>query len=77
VARFTPVGREGEIYGLYQTTGRAASFMSSLFWTLSIAIVGLFIGAGATIYGILGIIVVLVFGLVLLLRVHPEPKIAD
>ena len=77
VARFTPVGREGEIYGLYQTTGRAASFMSSLFWTLSIAIVGLFIGSGATIYGILGIIVVLVFGLVLLLRVHPEPKIAD
>jgi MFS-type transporter involved in bile tolerance (Atg22 family) len=51
--------------------------MSSLFWTLSIALVGLFIGSGATIYGILGIIVVLVFGLVLLLRVHPAPKIAD
>ncbi len=77
VARFTPVGREGEIYGLYQTTGRAASFMSSLFWTLSISIVGMFVGTGATIYGILGIIIVLVFGLVLLLRVHPAPVIAD
>ena len=77
VARFTPVGREGEIYGLYQTTGRAASFMSSLFWTLSIATVTALGVAGATIYGILGIIVVLVFGLVLLLRVHPAPKIAD
>ncbi|MCX8530079.1 MAG: MFS transporter, partial [Rhodoluna sp.] len=26
VSRFTPLGREGEVFGLYQTTGRAVSF---------------------------------------------------
>ena len=38
LARVTPAGREGEIFGLYATTGRAASFMSSALWTMFIAI---------------------------------------
>src|SRR5690606_809464 len=29
LARVTPAGREGEIFGLYATTGRAASWMAS------------------------------------------------
>ena len=33
LARLTPAGREGEIFGLYATTGRAASWMASAAWT--------------------------------------------
>ncbi len=58
LARVTPVGKEGEIFGLYATTGRAASFLSSTLWAVFIAILG------ATYWGILGIMVVLIMGLV-------------
>ena len=78
VARFTPVGREGEVFGLYQFTGRAVSFLSGSFWTVSIlaasAITGL---KDATIFGVLGLMAVLGVGLALLLRVHPNPKVLD
>jgi len=78
VARFTPVGREGEVFGLYQFTGRAVSFLSGSFWTLSIltatALTGL---KDATIYGVIGLMVVLAVGLGLLTRVHPNPKVLD
>ena len=47
LARVTPAGREGEIFGLYATTGRAASFLSPALWTLFILIFG------ATYWGIL------------------------
>jgi len=63
LARVTPEGRQGEIFGLYATTGRVASFISPALWTISIAIFG------ATIYGVLGIAVVLLVGAVLLLFV--------
>lgn len=68
LARVTPAGREGEIFGLYATTGRAASWLASLLW-------GVFIVAAANqiLYGILGITVVLAVGFVLLLFVR-APK---
>jgi len=71
LARVTPAGHEGEVFGLYATTGRAASWMSSLLW-------GVFIAAAAnqTLYGIVGIALVLVVGFVLLLFVR-APRSSD
>jgi UMF1 family MFS transporter len=63
LARVSPAGREGEIFGLYATTGRAASFISPGLWALFIAI------AGAQYWGILGIVLVVAVGLVLMLLV--------
>ena len=63
LARVTPAGQQGEIFGLYATTGRVASFISPALWT------GFIAWFGATIYGVLGIGLVLLVGLVLLLLV--------
>ncbi|WP_448006625.1 MFS transporter [Agromyces bauzanensis] len=63
LARVTPAGRESEIFGLYATTGRAASFLSPLLWSAFI------LAFGATYWGILGIMIVLAAGLVLMLFV--------
>ncbi|WP_084073010.1 MFS transporter [Demequina sp. NBRC 110052] len=63
LARVAPAGKEGEIFGLYATTGRAASWMAPLLWTVTIA------ATGATIWGVLGIIAVIVVGFVALLLV--------
>lgn len=72
LARVTPEGMQGEIFGLYATTGRVASFLSPAMWTLSIAIFG------ATVWGVLGIAVVLTLGLLLLLFVRlPAPRGAN
>ena len=67
----TPAGRESEIFGLYATTGRAASFLSPLLWSAFIA------AFGATYWGILGIVLVLVAGLVLMFFVRVPERIAD
>ncbi|WP_395245084.1 MFS transporter [Agromyces sp. MMS24-K17] len=67
LARVTPAGRESEIFGLYATTGRAASFLSPLLWSALIA------WFGATYWGILGIVLVLAAGLVMMFFVRvPE-----
>ena len=63
LARVTPEGRQGEVFGLYATTGRVASFISPALWTLFI------VAFGATIYGVLGIALVLLVGAVALLFV--------
>jgi UMF1 family MFS transporter len=63
LARLIPPGREGEIFGLYATTGRAVSFLAPAAFTASVAL------GGTTIFGILGISLVLLFGLILLLPV--------
>jgi UMF1 family MFS transporter len=63
LARVTPAGREGEIFGLYATTGRAASWMASGAWTVLIAL------TAQTAFGILGIVAVLIVGFLLLLPV--------
>ena len=67
LARVTPAGKESEIFGLYATTGRATSWMSSALWTITIA------ATGATIWGTLGIIAVVLFGLVLMWFVKEAP----
>lgn len=64
LARLSPPGREAETFGLYATTGRAASFLAPAMWALSITIFG------ATIWGTLGVIAVVALGLVLLLFVR-------
>jgi UMF1 family MFS transporter len=71
LARVTPAGRESEIFGLYATTGRAASFVAPAMWTLLITL------TGATIWGTLGIVAVLLAGLVLMIPVRlPRPAAA-
>jgi UMF1 family MFS transporter len=78
VSRFTPVGREGEVFGLYQLTGRAVSFMSGTMWTLSITVAAIFLGDGKhTIWGIWGLMIILIVGLFLLTRVHPRPTVLE
>lgn len=72
LARVTPVGHEGEVFGLYATTGRAAGWMASLLWGVFIAV-----AANQTLYGILGIALVLAIGFVLLLFVKPPARVAQ
>jgi len=67
LARVTPTGMQGEIFGLYATTGRVASFIAPGLWALFIALFG------ATYWGILGITIVLAVGLFLLLLVKLPP----
>lgn len=64
LSRLIPPGREGEIFGLYATTGRVVSFLSPAAFGAAVAL------GGATIYGILGIGVVLLIGLLLLIPVR-------
>ena len=71
VARFTPAGREGEVFGLYQTTGRAASFLSPGAWWVATTIAAAMGATATAIYGVLGLMVVLLVGLWLLLQVKP------
>ncbi|MEY4741398.1 MAG: hypothetical protein RL672_148 [Actinomycetota bacterium] len=78
VSRFTPAGREGEVFGLYQTTGRAVSFLSGTLWTVSISVAHTAFGVkDATIWGIWGLMLILGVGAWLLSRVHPKPAVLD
>ena len=60
-------GREGGLFGLYATTGRAASFLAPALFGVAVTV------GGSTRYGILGVVVVLVAGLVLMAFVRREP----
>lgn len=73
LARLIPKGREGEIFGLYATTGRAVSFMAPAMYGAFIWIGTRIVGEGAGYWGILGVVTVLAAGLILMLRVG-EPK---
>jgi UMF1 family MFS transporter len=65
------------VFGLYQTTRRAISFLSGFFWATAITIAAVATGEeNTTIYGVLGLMVILVVGLALLLRVNPNPKVS-
>jgi len=66
LARIIPAGREGEVFGLYATTGRAASFLAPTAFAIMVTVFG------ATYWGILGIVLVLLAGLLLLLPVHAK-----
>jgi MFS transporter, UMF1 family len=71
LARITPPGREGEIFGLYATTGRAVSFLAP-------GLFGLFVGiTGDTRFGIIGIALVLLGGLLLMLPVRAKQSQID
>ena len=63
LSRVAPVGREAEVFGLYATTGRAASFLAPLAFSTFILI------GGSQAWGILGIVLVIGIGLALLLPV--------
>jgi len=65
LARLAPPGHEGQLFGLYATTGRAVSFLAP---TLVGLCTQLF---GSERAGIVGILVVLGLGLVALWPVHP------
>ena len=65
LARLAPPGREGELFGLYATTGRAVSFLSPALFGLSVTVFG------AQRAGIVGILLVLTLGLVALWPVRP------
>ncbi|MFE9580499.1 MFS transporter [Nocardia sp. NPDC006044] len=68
LARLAPPGREGQLFGLYTTTGRAVSFLAPTFFGL---FVWIFDNDRA---GIIGIILVLAVGLLALLPVRsPDP----
>jgi len=67
LARLATPGREGELFGLYATTGRAASFLAPALFGIAVTV------GGSTRYGILGVVVVLVAGLVLMAFVRREP----
>ena len=67
LTRIAPAGREGEVFGLYATTGRAATFLAPTLWGIFIVIFG------AQYWGILGIILVLVVGLALIIPVTAPP----
>lgn len=78
LARRIPAGRDGEIFGLYATTGKAATFLSplmfTLFITIGVAVLGE--GANAQYWGILGIVLVLLVGLLLLIPVKSTVEAA-
>ncbi|GAA4369210.1 MFS transporter [Paeniglutamicibacter cryotolerans] len=71
LARLAPESQEGELFGLYATTGRAVSFLAPAMFAWAIVLATPMAGDGAQRYGILGILVVLAGGLLLLLPVRP------
>ena len=64
LARLAPPGREGQLFGLYATTGRAVSFLAPTLFGVAITVFG------AQRAGIAGILVVLAAGLVALAPVR-------
>ena len=70
MVRVAPEGREGQMFGLYATTGRAVSFLAP-------ALFALFSGLFGDRVGIVGIALVLLVGLIALLRVRPPEQAAS
>lgn len=68
LSRLTPRGQEGEIFGLYSTTGRAASFLAPALFALFMNLLG------AQIWGIVGIMVVIALGLGMVLPLTAAPQ---
>lgn len=77
LSRIIPEGKEGEMFGLYATTGRAVSFMSPAAYSLAIAFGALATGMPrneSSHFGILGLSVILFAGLLLTLQVKRTNK---
>jgi UMF1 family MFS transporter len=68
LARLIPAGREGEVFGLYATTGRAVSFLAPTAFALFVTV------GGEQYWGILGIVLVLFIGLLLLIPVRAKQE---
>ena len=64
LAQVAPPGREGEMFGLYATTGRAVSFLAP-------GLFALFSGLISDRVGIVGIAIVLLAGALAMIRVSP------
>jgi UMF1 family MFS transporter len=79
LSRIIPAGREGEVFGLYATTGRAVSFMAPAMYGLFLMIGKRMTPAGAdyTYWGILGIMLILGVGLALTAPVKAERATLD
>jgi UMF1 family MFS transporter len=69
LARVIPAGHEGEVFGLYQTTGKAATVLAPLLFTIFVT------AFHSTIYGIIGIVIVLAVGLALLLPIQAKANV--
>lgn len=77
LARLIPPGKEGEIFGLYATTGRAVSFLAPFAFTSSIVLaerLGGLTPGDAQIWGILGIVAILLAGFVLMFFFREIPR---
>lgn len=76
VARVAPPGHEGQMFGLYTTTGRAVSWLTPLLFATFVGIIGTDDRAG-----IIGIVMVLLIGATLIIPVRdpqrdPNPDLA-
>ena len=79
LARLIPEGKNGEIFGLYATTGRVVSFMSPVAFGAFIALGAALTGEENTQYwGILGIVLILAAGFAVMLPVkeHTEHRMS-
>ncbi|MFP7696492.1 MFS transporter [Trueperella sp. LYQ143] len=79
LARIAPSGAEGEIFGLYATTGRAVSFLAPFMYSTAITVGATASGIAldeAAYYGIIGLAIVLAVGLLAFLPVsaHHIPR---
>ncbi|HEY7797082.1 MAG TPA: MFS transporter, partial [Microbacteriaceae bacterium] len=70
LSRLSKNEEQGEMFGLYATTGRSISFLSPAAWSL-------FVGSFGAIYGILGLMLVLAVGFLLMLMVKDIRYSAD
>jgi len=66
LARLIPSGREGEVFGLYATTGKAATALAPFAFAIFVST------GGAQYWGIVGIVLVLAIGLALLIPVKAK-----
>lgn len=78
LARLIPAGHEGQVFGLYATTGRAVSFMAPAAFSIALSL-GMAVNGAATsdevqYWGIVGIVAVLLVGLLLLLPVRSRTR---
>jgi UMF1 family MFS transporter len=64
MSRLSADDKQGEAFGLYATTGRAVSFLAPAAWTL-------FVGLFSPIWGIIGLMSILIIGYLLLMSVKP------
>lgn len=78
LARIIPEGHSGELFGLYATTGRSVSFLSPAAFAFFIWLGSVVTGSDDTQYwGILGIALVLVAGLLVLIPVKDPQRVVD